>query len=103
MDTPELTQARAADLRGDPERFRGLHGSAVLSRFPIRSARIHRLPECHDWFGKEVDGIALLEKGRRWAAKKVFGERVTRQIRRGVRMSLVVELEAGGPYPFTIV
>ena len=97
MKTPELSKALADDLRVDPERYRGLHGNAVLSRFPIRSARITRLPECYDWFGEEIDGIAALEKGRRWAAKKVFAERITRQIRRGGRMSLVVEFDAGGP------
>ena len=103
MKTAELSKALSDDLRVDPERYRGLHGNAVLSRFPIRSARITRLPECYDWFGEEIDGIAVLEKGRRWAAEKVFAERITRQIRRGGRMSLVVEIDAGGPQLVTVV
>lgn len=61
MKTKELSKALSDDLRGDAERFRGLHGNAVLSRFPIRSARITRLPECYDWYGEEMDGIATLE------------------------------------------
>jgi endonuclease/exonuclease/phosphatase family metal-dependent hydrolase len=103
MKTPELSKALADDLRVDPDRYRGLHGNAVLSRFPIRSATIARLPECYDWFGKEMDGIAALEKGRRWAAEKVFAERMTRQIRRGGRMALVVELDTGRPELLTVV
>lgn len=103
METPERTKALSEDLRADSERYLGLHGNAVLSRFPIRSARILRLTECYDWFGEEMDGIAALEKGRRWAAEKVFSERMTRQLRRGGRMSLVVELDAGGPQPLTVV
>jgi len=103
METPELTQALADDLRAAPGHYRGLHGNGVLSRFPIRSARIIRLSDCYDWFGEEMDGIAALEKGRRWAAEKVFAERISRQVRRGGRMALIVELEAGGPEPLTVV
>jgi endonuclease/exonuclease/phosphatase family metal-dependent hydrolase len=92
MESAALTQALADDLRADPARYRGLHGNAVLSRFPIRSARIHRLPECYDWFGTEMRRIAALEKGRRWSAQRVFSQRIQRQVRRGGRMALIVEL-----------
>ncbi len=88
------SNARLAEaLRVDPSRYRGLHGNAVLSRYPIRSVRIHPLPACYDWFGKEMQDIATLEKGRRWSAKKAFSERIQRQVRRGGRMALIVELD----------
>ena len=104
MATPEETQALADDLRADPARYRGLHGNAILTRFPIRSARIQRLPACYDWYGKEVDGIALLEKGKRVAAQRVFEERIVRQVRRGGRMALIAELSVeGAPQGFTVV
>ena len=103
MKTPELTEALANELRVDFERYRGLHGNAILSRFPIRSATIKRLPVCYDWFQDELDGIASLEEGRRFAAEKVFAERIKRQVRRGGRMSLVVELEMGAGEPLTVV
>jgi endonuclease/exonuclease/phosphatase family metal-dependent hydrolase len=74
------------------EHFRGLHGNAVLSRYPILSARVVRLPECYDWYGREKQSVAQLEKGRRWTARRVFEERISRQIRRGGRIALVVEL-----------
>ena len=76
MKTPEETQALVEDLQADPARFRGLHGNAILTRFPIRSVRIERLPQCYDWYKEEADGIAALEKGKRWTAKKVFAERM---------------------------
>ena len=50
------------DLRIDRERYDGLHGNAILSRYPIRDARIFRLPVCHDWYASEVKEIAKLEK-----------------------------------------
>ena len=104
MQTPALSQELADDLRADPERFRGLHGNAVLTRFPIVSARIARLPECYDWYGEEVRSIATLENGKRWTAQKVFSERIRRQVRRGGRMALIIELEVPGvPEGFTVV
>lgn len=79
-------------LLPDKERYLGLHGSAVMARYPIVSARIHRLRRCYDWFGKERDEIAKLEKGRRELADKVFLERISREMRHGGRMALIVEL-----------
>ena len=104
MKTPALSEELAEDLKVDPERYRGLHGNAILTRFPIRSARIERLSECYDWYGSEVRGISALEQGKRWAAHKAFSERIVREVRRGGRMSLIVELEVPGvPERFTVV
>lgn len=73
------------DLRVDRERYRGLYGNAVLSRYPIRRVRILRLPVCYDWYGKESQGAAKLEQARRWSAHKLFEERIARQVRHGGR------------------
>ena len=80
------------DLRTDPARYRGLHGNAILSRYPIQSARILHLPVCHDWYGTEMKGIAQLERAKRWSAHKLFGERIGRELRHGGRMALVADL-----------
>ena len=53
------------DLRTDPERYRGLHSNAILSRYPIQSVRILHLPVCLDWYGTEVKDIAGLERAKR--------------------------------------
>jgi hypothetical protein len=39
---PALTQEIREDLSPDPARYRGLHGSAILSRYPIRNVRVFR-------------------------------------------------------------
>jgi endonuclease/exonuclease/phosphatase family metal-dependent hydrolase len=80
------------DLNVDRARYRGLHGTAILSRYPIQDARILRLPACYDWYGKEAKEAARLEKGRRWAAHRLFRERIEREIRHGGRMALIVDL-----------
>lgn len=88
------------DLRIDRERYHGLHGNAILSRYPIREARIFRLPVCHDWYATEVQEIAKLERAKRWSAHKLFRHRIEREVRRGGRMALIADLSvpalAGG-------
>jgi endonuclease/exonuclease/phosphatase family metal-dependent hydrolase len=80
------------DLAVDSQRYRGLHGNAVLSRYPIQGARIVRLPVCYDWYGKETEAISQLEQGKRWSARKLFRERIEREVRRGGRIALIVDL-----------
>jgi hypothetical protein len=76
----------------DRERYRGLQGTAILSRYPISSARILRLPVCYDWYGKEAAEAAKLEKGRQWAAHRLFKQRIEREVRHGGRMPLIVDV-----------
>jgi endonuclease/exonuclease/phosphatase family metal-dependent hydrolase len=80
------------DLQVDRQRYHGLHGTAILSRYPIEHARILRLPVCYDWYGKEYEAISKLEQGRRWSAHKLFRERVERELRQGGRMALIADV-----------
>ncbi len=81
-------------FRVDRERYRGLHGTAVLSRYPISAAKILRLPVCYDWYGSEKEAIAKIEAARRWSAERVFLERISREVRHGGRMALIADLES---------
>jgi endonuclease/exonuclease/phosphatase family metal-dependent hydrolase len=76
----------------DKSRYLGLHGTAVLSRYPIRKAAIRSLPVCYDWFLGEKKEISKLESGKRAGANLAFMERITREVRRGGRMTMIVEL-----------
>jgi endonuclease/exonuclease/phosphatase family metal-dependent hydrolase len=76
----------------DKNRYLGLHGTAVLSRYPIRKAEVRPLPVCHDWYGTEKKEISKLEAGKRWGSNVAFMERISREVRRGGRMALIVEL-----------
>ncbi len=80
------------DLQVDRQRYHGLHGTAILSRYPIEGARILRLPVCYDWYAKEYKAISKLEKARRWSAHKLFRERVERELRQGGRMALIADI-----------
>ena len=92
LRNPQQDERLRQDLQVDQRRYRGLHGTAILSRYPIRSARILRLPVCYDWYGKEAKEAAKLEKGKRWAANRLFRERIEREVRHGGRMALIVDL-----------
>ncbi len=77
-------------FRVDKDRVRALHGTAVLSRYPIRSARLIPFTVGYDWFKESK--IRPLEKAKRKAAVLV-GEDLARETRRGGRTTLFVELD----------
>lgn len=73
----ELTKGEAAELDCPGENTFSLHGNAILSRWPLRSARLLRLPRHCSW----ADGT---------------------QARIGGRMALLAEMETEGG-PLTLV
>lgn len=83
----------------DPKRYLGLEGSALLSRYPIRSARIVQLPTAYDWYHQEIHAISELAKIENLAGGKLVAEKLKRQVRRGSRLVMIVELEIPGPNP----
>jgi len=89
-------QAAQADIQKsfepDKDRYLGLHGTAVLSRYPIQNATVRPLPVCHDWYEGEKKEISQLEAGKRSSANLLFMERITREVRRGGRMAMFVDL-----------
>jgi endonuclease/exonuclease/phosphatase family metal-dependent hydrolase len=77
----------------DPGRDRGLEGTALLSRYAIRDARIVRLPSEYDWYHEEIRPRTVAEKVQNWFAANVLRQRAQRQVRRGSRVALIVDLE----------
>ena len=74
----------------DKDKLKALHGNAVLSRYPIRNARLVPFTVGYDWF--KESRIAPLEKGKRKAALLV-GEDLQQEVRRGQRTTLHVDLD----------
>jgi endonuclease/exonuclease/phosphatase family metal-dependent hydrolase len=92
LSNAQEDQRLQEDLRVDKDRFHGLHGTAILSRYPIENARVFRLPVCYDWYANEYKAISKLEVGKRWSAQKLFRERVERELRHGGRMALIADI-----------
>jgi endonuclease/exonuclease/phosphatase family metal-dependent hydrolase len=81
------------NLAVDKSRTLGLHGTAILSRFPLRNVRlIPFATRAHDWYLDEKNGVSKLEKGKRKGAGLVFSEKIVREIRRGNRMMLLADI-----------
>ncbi|HEV7746474.1 MAG TPA: endonuclease/exonuclease/phosphatase family protein [Pyrinomonadaceae bacterium] len=83
----------ASEIKVDQSRYRGLHGNAILSRFPLKNVKLERFQhQPHDWYKEELESVKPLEKGRRKAGEIAFGEKIQREVRRGGRMMLTAEI-----------
>lgn len=92
-ETSPSKQEMLRNLAVDKSRTLALHGTAILSRFPLRNVRIVRfINQGHDWYADEKDGVSKLEKGKRKGAGIVFGEKIVREVRRGGRMMLLADI-----------
>jgi endonuclease/exonuclease/phosphatase family metal-dependent hydrolase len=81
------------EISVDPARYRGLHGSAILSRFPLQNVRLQPFDyQPHDWYLKELRSVQAIEQGKRKAGELVLREKVQREVRRGGRMMLTAEI-----------
>jgi endonuclease/exonuclease/phosphatase family metal-dependent hydrolase len=79
-------------IQVDKSKLRALHGTAVLSRYAIREAKLAPFEhQGYDWYHGEQN-ISAVEKGKR-AVAIVVGEKLGREIRRGGRTNLIVTLD----------
>lgn len=80
-------------VKVDPARYKGLHGVAILSRYPLENVRLVPFKQQpYDWYGREKRGPSLLERGKREIGHKVFLEKTLREVRRGGRTMLVADI-----------
>lgn len=87
-------QRLLAEIQVDKKQLRALHGTVVLSRYPILEARLGPFPTAgYDCYEGEKHALAPLEKAKRIGAEAAFLEKISRQIRRGGRTSLIVTLD----------
>jgi endonuclease/exonuclease/phosphatase family metal-dependent hydrolase len=89
-ETKEQQQQLLDEFKVDKDKLRAMHGNAVLSRYPIRSARLVPFTVGYDWFKESK--IRPLEKAKRKAAV-LIGEDLLREVRRGQRTTLYVDLD----------
>ncbi len=96
----EDTAERAAFVKNiavDKSRARNLHGTAILSRYPLTNVRLVPFEhQGYDWYAGELKKVSKLEAGKRKGSALVFGEKITREVRRGGRMMLLADIEDAG-------
>lgn len=80
-------------IQVDPTKYKGMHGTAILSRYPLENVRL--LPfdnQGYDWYEDEKKGVTKIEEGKRELGEKVFLEKVVREVRRGGRMMMLADI-----------
>lgn len=88
----EVDPSLLNDPNLDRNRYKGLHGNAIISKYPIRDAEAYRLPVCHDWFEEELRNLSFIEKARRSSSDVVIKEEITTEVRRGGRVALIADI-----------
>jgi len=92
VEDPEARQELLEEFSVDEDKLRALHGTAVLSRYPIREAKLVPFEiGAYDWYSQEK-GIRPTEKGIR-AGIRLTGSDLRREMRRGRRTILVAHMD----------
>jgi hypothetical protein len=77
----------------DKDRVLGLHGTAILSRYPLRDVKLVPFKhQAYDWYNAEKK-YGSIEAGKRKGASVVLGEEIVREVRRGGRTNLIVNID----------
>ncbi len=80
----------------DKTRLLGLHGSAILSRYPLRDVKLVPFQyQAYDWYNGEKK-YGQIEAGKRKGASLLFGEAIVREVRRGGRTNLIATIDVPG-------
>ena len=93
QDKQELLDCIHRIMKPDPKRYKGLHGNAILSRYPLSNVRVVPFNyQGHDWYADEKKRVSVLTKAEAKASIEVFREQFVRQVRRGGRMMLFADV-----------
>jgi endonuclease/exonuclease/phosphatase family metal-dependent hydrolase len=77
----------------DKARLLGLHGTAILSRYPLRDVKLVPFKyQAYDWYNGEKK-YGSIESGKRKGASLLFGESIVREVRRGGRTNLIATID----------
>ncbi len=77
----------------DKTRLLGLHGTAILSRYPLRDVKVVPFQfQAYDWYNGEKK-YGKMEAGKRKGASLLFGEEIVREVRRGGRTNLIATID----------
>ena len=91
-DKSEMIEHVKQVMKPDPVRYRGMHGTAILSRYRLENVRlIPFLVQGHDWYRDEKK-ISIAAKAEGKVSAVVFKEQLIRQVRRGGRMMLLADI-----------
>jgi hypothetical protein len=80
-------------MKPDPVRYRGLHGTAILSRYRLENVRLVPFKsQGHGWYTDEKRKASELAKVEGKLSRDIFKEQLVRQVRRGGRTMLMADI-----------
>ena len=89
----------------DKTLYKGLHGNAIISKYPIVSAEVIRLPNHYDWYKEEAQKRqSPLEHFRKLGAKAIFRQYIeSHEVRHGGRNAIVADIKIPNNQILTVV
>ncbi len=89
----------------DKTLYKGLHGNVIISKFPIISAQVIRIPNEYDWYRREtIKRQSPLEHVRHFGAMAIFSEKIEyKEVRHGSRNALVADIKLPDGQIVTVV
>lgn len=89
----------------DKSLYKGLHGSAIISKYPIVSAKVIILPNYYDWFRDEVKkNKSPFEYIRKYGAKSIFSQHIeTQEVRHGNRNAIIADIKLPNDQIITVI
>lgn len=76
-----------------PSNYKGVFGTAILSRYPIKRVQVFPLEEQpYDWYYDELQATDFVESSRRFGAKTLFNVHTKRELKVGGRGFTRVDL-----------
>lgn len=88
---PEFIEL-SPELVNKSKNYKGLHGNAIISRFPIKNPRILKLPVTYDWYEEELKKKSPAESVRRTSSKVAIKEEILTELRQGARIALIADI-----------
>ncbi len=91
-----LEAAPGADTRKftvDRSRYKGVFGSAILSKYPITDVQVFQLKtKPYDWYTGEAEKYDFVERTRRLGSKLLFYNTIMRELKVGARNFFRVDI-----------
>jgi endonuclease/exonuclease/phosphatase family metal-dependent hydrolase len=89
----------------DKALYKGLHGNAIISKYPIISTKVIRIPNEYDWYRAEaVKRQSPLEHVRHFGAMAIFSEKIEyKEVRHGSRNALIADIQLPDGQIITVV
>lgn len=85
--------------------YKGLQGTTIISKFPIVSSRVIRLPNYYDWYNQEIKKHhSPIEHFRKFGARLIFSQNIERhEIRHGGRHALIADIKLPNNDVITVI